>query len=68
MTALEQQRVAELLIKKVDVSPDEVRIDLRLDGFTTLISQHKKGENDAPAIRRGRKHTHHSDAGSLQAA
>jgi site-specific DNA recombinase len=73
MTALEQQRVAELLVKRVDVGTDEVRIDLRLDGFTTLInqhkvSQHKKGENDAPAIRRGRKHFEHSPASSLQAA
>jgi len=64
----EQQRIAELLVKRVFVNTDEVKIDLRLDGFLTLINQYKKGDGDAVPPARGRKHPQHSDARVLQAA
>ncbi len=64
----EQQRITELLVKRVFVNTDEVKIDLRLDGFLTLINQHRQGDDDAVPPARGRKYPQHSDARVFQAA
>lgn len=64
----DQQRIAELLVKRIFVNTDEVKIDLRLDGFSTLVNQFKQGGNNAVSSARGRKHSQHSDASVLQAA
>jgi hypothetical protein len=64
----DQQRIAELLVKRVFVNTDEVKIDLRLDGFLTLINQYRQGDGDAVPPARGRKHPQYSDACVLQAA
>ncbi len=35
----EQQRIVELLVKNISVNTDAIRIDLRLDGFSTIINK-----------------------------
>ena len=40
----ERSRIAELLVKQVTINNDEVAIDIRLDGFTTIANTFTKGE------------------------
>jgi len=39
MTPEEQQRVTELLVKTVAVNTDAIKVDLRLEGFSTIINK-----------------------------
>ena len=39
----ERNRIAELLVKEVSIDTDEVAIDMRLDGFTTIANTYTQG-------------------------
>ncbi|MDP7142648.1 MAG: recombinase family protein [Alphaproteobacteria bacterium] len=39
----ERNRIAELLVKEVSIDTDEVAIDMRLDGFTTIANTFTQG-------------------------
>ena len=43
LTPMEQQRIVELLVKRIDVKTDNIQIQMRLEGFKTLISKYKNG-------------------------
>ena len=40
----ERNRIAEILVKNVTITNDEVAIDMRLDGFTTITNTFTKGD------------------------
>lgn len=40
----ERSRIAELLVKQVTINNDEVAIDMRLDGFSTIANTFTKGD------------------------
>jgi len=40
----ERNRIAEILVKNVTITNDEVAIDMRLDGFTTIANTFTKGD------------------------
>jgi DNA invertase Pin-like site-specific DNA recombinase len=46
MTPEEQQRVTELLVKTVAVNTDAIKVDLRLEGFSTIINKLQGNEHE----------------------
>lgn len=42
LTPREQHRIAQLLVKSVIISPDNISIDMRLEGFETLARRYQK--------------------------
>ena len=50
LKATEQQRITELLVKGISVDLDAVKIDLRLEGFSTIIKKLNGGKNEHACI------------------
>ena len=46
MTPEEKQRVTELLVKTVAVNTNAIKVDLRLEGFSTIINKLQGNEDE----------------------
>ena len=50
LKATEQQRITELLVKDVSVDLEAVKIDLRLEGFSTIINKLNGGGDEHACV------------------